>query len=29
MNATVDKYIAGLKKAYFENNAKDYWTHFE
>ncbi len=29
MNATVEKYIAGLKKSYFENNAKDYWTHFE
>ncbi|MCC9074285.1 SMI1/KNR4 family protein [Flavobacterium sp. F-65] len=24
-----EKYIAGLKKAYFDNNAKETWEHFE
>lgn len=24
-----EKYIAGLKKAYFDNNAKEEWEHFE
>lgn len=25
----VEQYIAGLKKAYFDNNAKESWEHFE
>ncbi|MDR2913741.1 MAG: SMI1/KNR4 family protein [Tannerella sp.] len=26
---TAEKYIAGLKKAYFDNNGKESWEHFE
>jgi hypothetical protein len=26
---TVEKYIIGLKKAYFDNDAKESWEHFE
>jgi hypothetical protein len=26
---TVENYIAGLKKAYFDNNAQESWEHFE
>jgi len=29
MNTTVEKYILGLKKAYFDSNAKESWEHFE
>lgn len=29
MNTTAEKYITGLKNAYFENNAKETWEHFE
>lgn len=29
MNTTVEKYISGLKNAYFENNGIDSWEHFE
>jgi hypothetical protein len=26
---TIEKYVAGFKKAYIDNNAKDAWGHFE
>jgi SMI1 / KNR4 family (SUKH-1) len=29
MDTSVEKYIVGLKKAYFDNNAKESWEHFE
>ncbi len=29
MNPTTEKYLVGLKKAYFDNSAKDTWEHFE
>ncbi|WP_299256761.1 SMI1/KNR4 family protein [uncultured Aquimarina sp.] len=29
MNTTVEKYILGLKQAYFDNNSKESWEHFE
>ncbi|MHA7058857.1 SMI1/KNR4 family protein [Aquimarina sp. M1] len=29
MNTIVEKYIIGLKNAYFENNGKKDWEHFE
>ncbi|WP_025663497.1 SMI1/KNR4 family protein [Aquimarina megaterium] len=29
MNAIVEKYINGLKNAYFENNGREDWEHFE
>lgn len=29
MNTNTEKYITGLKNAYFENNAKETWQHFE
>jgi hypothetical protein len=28
MNAITEKYIAGLKKAYYDNNAQESWDHF-
>ncbi len=29
MNPIAEQYIAGLKKAYFENHGKESWDHFE
>jgi len=29
MNPTTERYLLGLKKAYFDNSAKDTWEHFE
>jgi len=29
MNATVEKYLSGLKNAYFQNNGQEDWEHFE
>lgn len=29
MNSIIEKYIAGLKKAYYDNNGKELWDHFE
>ena len=29
MKKIVEKYISGLKKAYFDNDAQDIWEHFE
>ncbi|MCJ8155185.1 SMI1/KNR4 family protein [Chryseobacterium sp. SSA4.19] len=29
MNPIAQQYIAGLKKAYYENNGKEIWEHFE
>jgi hypothetical protein len=29
MNPLAEQYIAGLKKAYFENNGREIWEHFE
>ncbi|MEH0152571.1 SMI1/KNR4 family protein [Limibacter armeniacum] len=29
MNTIAEKYIAGLKNAYYENNGKEGWDHFE
>ena len=29
MNSKAEKYITGLKKAYYDNNGKESWDHFE
>ena len=29
MKNTIEKYLVGLKKAYFDNKGKEYWEHFE
>jgi cell wall assembly regulator SMI1 len=29
MNKITEKYLAGLKKAYFDNNVQEEWNHFE